>query len=315
MRGMPGGGKSTIAKKLAGDSGTIHSTDELSYVDGKYAYEPEKLKERHDKNYESFIESLKQSVETVICDNTNMKMWEFARYKYAAEEHGYRVALVTVPFVDVEVAHKRNAHNTPKEAIEKLLRRWEPYTPDSLLEKNIKKHNAAYIDGANLYTSVQRDGWELDYERFFIWLKEKYKVDTACIFLGFIPKYKKLYKQLKDIGYELVFKDVVYAKGGKPKGNCDAELVVRAMRDSQDCNLNSVILVSSDGDYASLVSFLKSKSDVTILSPAKEEKCSVLLKRTAAPIVYLYDKREQLKEDAENEKAPSGDGTPQGSLS
>ena len=61
-------------------------------------------------------------------------------------------------------------------------------------------------------------------------------------------------------------------------------------------SFDKAILVSSDGDYASLVKFLKSKNKFsTILSPAKEKRCSVLLKRTETPIVYIDDKHSILE--------------------
>ena len=37
-----------------------------------------------------------------------------------------------------------------------------------------KENNFAYIDGANLHKGVGELGWELDYNRFRVWLKERY---------------------------------------------------------------------------------------------------------------------------------------------
>jgi uncharacterized LabA/DUF88 family protein len=88
----------------------------------------------------------------------------------------------------------------------------------------------------------------------------------------------------------------VYDGNGKPKGNCDADLVLQAARDSYENSCDKAIIVSSDGDYASLVEFLKDKNRLlTILSPSVEKKCSILLKRTGAKIVYLNDKKSILK--------------------
>ncbi|KKU94053.1 MAG: hypothetical protein UY26_C0003G0203 [Candidatus Jorgensenbacteria bacterium GW2011_GWA1_48_13] len=157
--------------------------------------------------------------------------------------------------------------------------------------------NLAYIDGANLYKGVEELGWKLDYKRFRTWLYEKYKVKKAFIFIGMIPKYKNIYTDLQECGFTLVFKEVVYDdKTGKPKGNCDADLVLRAARDTYESDFGKTIIVASDGDYASLVEFLKEKGKLgTILSPNKPEKCSILLKRTGAPISYLDDQRALLR--------------------
>ena len=67
-------------------------------------------------------------------------------------------------------------------------------------------------------------------------------------------------------------------------------------------SFEKAVIVASDGDYASLVKLLKTKNKLeTILSPAIYNKCSILLKRTDAPIVYLNDKRSIL------EKTPGTD--------
>lgn len=157
------------------------------------------------------------------------------------------------------------------------------------------KRNYAYIDGANLHNAIKELGWHFDYERFRIWLTEKYNVSKAYIFIGLIPKYKDLYTYLQNAGFTLIFKEVVYDGYGKAKGNCDADLVLQAAMDAYEDNFEKTIIVSSDGDYAPLVKFLQRKNKLEIiLSPSIEKKCSILLKRTGAPISYLNDKRSTL---------------------
>ncbi len=69
-----------------------------------------------------------------------------------------------------------------------------------------------------------------------------------------------------------------------------------AMRDAYEKKMERAILVSSDGDYAELVKFLNNRNQFeTIISPSKKEKCSLLLKRTDAPILYIADKRNALE--------------------
>ncbi|OGF20639.1 hypothetical protein A2Y83_03755 [Candidatus Falkowbacteria bacterium RBG_13_39_14] len=151
-----------------------------------------------------------------------------------------------------------------------------------------KINNFAYIDGANLYNGIADSGWKLDYARFRIWLTEKYKIKTAYIFIGLIPRYKDLYKYLQECGFTLVFKEVVYNSDGEPKGNCDADLVLQTAIDTYEKKFNQAVLISSDGDYASLVKFLKERGKLrVILSPHSKDKCSILLKRTDAPITYI----------------------------
>lgn len=154
----------------------------------------------------------------------------------------------------------------------------------------------AYIDGANLHRGVGILGWELDYSKFRVWLREKFKVETAYIFLGNIPKYSKLYAYLQECGYILIFKEVVYDPNGKAKGNCDADLVLKMIQDYYEKRCHKSLLVSSDGDYSALVSFLLSRSQMKgVLSPANEKKCSILLKRTGVKLYYINDQKNKLK--------------------
>lgn len=171
-----------------------------------------------------------------------------------------------------------------------------------------KENNFAYIDGANLHRGIGSFGWKLDYARFRVWLSDKYGVNRAYIFIGLIPKYKDLYTYLQEAGFTLVFKEVVYDGDGKPKGNCDADLVLQAARDTYENKFDTAVIVSSDGDYASLVKFLVEHGKLrTILSPHTKDLCSILLKRTNAPIAYLNDQRSIL--EAKKEKAPDADRT------
>ncbi|MEK7535252.1 MAG: NYN domain-containing protein [Patescibacteria group bacterium] len=155
-----------------------------------------------------------------------------------------------------------------------------------------KRENIAYIDAANLHKGAENLGWRLDYKRFRIWLRDKYSVTQAYIFIGLIPKNKDLYTTLQEAGFTLIFKEVTYDGRGRVKGNCDADLVLKATQDAYENVFNQAILVSSDGDYASLVKFLIEKDKILmVVSPAVAQKCSILLKRTGAKIAYLDDQK------------------------
>jgi uncharacterized LabA/DUF88 family protein len=157
-----------------------------------------------------------------------------------------------------------------------------------------KENNFAYIDGANLYNGISDLGWKLDYRRFRIWLKDKYAVERAYLFIGLVGRHKDLYTFLQEAGFTLVFKETICDGNGKVKGNCDADLVLRVICDAYENSCEKSIIVSSDGDYSSLVSFLLEKNKLkVVLSP--NNKCSVLLRRIGAPIVYLNDKKKILQ--------------------
>ena len=145
-----------------------------------------------------------------------------------------------------------------------------------------------------LHKGVADLGWKLDYQRFRILLKEKYQITRAYIFLGLVPKHKDLYTNLQEAGFTLVFKETTYGDDGKIKGNCDADLVLKATVDYFEKNYDKAILVSSDGDYACLVKFLKERGVFrSIISPSN--KCSFLLRKLNTSLVYLDTQREKLK--------------------
>lgn len=47
LRGLPGSGKSTKAKKLAGSTGLVYSTDDFFMVKGEYVYDPKLIGVNH----------------------------------------------------------------------------------------------------------------------------------------------------------------------------------------------------------------------------------------------------------------------------
>ena len=158
-----------------------------------------------------------------------------------------------------------------------------------------EQNNFAYIDGANLHKGVESSAWELDYQRFRSWIRQKFSITNAYLFIGLMSRHADLYTSLQSKGYKLVFKEIVYDGTGKAKGNCDADLVLQATRDYYENHPATVLLVSSDGDYAPLVRFWQEKKvPCAIVSPAPIAKCSILLKRTGAPIIYLEDMKHKL---------------------
>ena len=92
-----------------------------------------------------------------------------------------------------------------------------------------KLPNYAFIDSQNVYLSIKNQGWKIDFAKFRKYLKEKYNVGTAYLFMGYVEGNQQMYKQLQKDGYILIFKPTLIYKDGSTKGNCDAELVLHAM--------------------------------------------------------------------------------------
>lgn len=125
MRGIPGSGKSTRSRELAGEAGVIHSTDEYFMKDGEHCWDPTRLGRNHMLNYQAFMKSVLAGVTPVIVDNTNIRRRDFYQYETFATMHGYEVELVEVPMIDAKIAAARNSHGVPQKAIERMIARWE----------------------------------------------------------------------------------------------------------------------------------------------------------------------------------------------
>jgi uncharacterized LabA/DUF88 family protein len=160
----------------------------------------------------------------------------------------------------------------------------------------IKENNYAFIDSQNLNLGVKDMGWNLDFRRFRIYLKEKYRVSKAYIFVGFVAGNQRLYDALQEYGYVLVFKPVVLGDDKKPKGNIDADLVLKAMVDFHENKFDKVVIVTSDGDFYSLVDYLYLQNKLkAVLSPNKN-KCSSLLRKSGKEkMIYLDNLRVKLE--------------------
>lgn len=160
----------------------------------------------------------------------------------------------------------------------------------------LNKPNYAFIDSKNLYLGVQSEGWVLDYAKFRLYLKNKYKIEKAFIFIGRIDKNEDLYKSLQKSGYDLIFKPTVrYFDNGKEtsKGNVDAELVLHSAAVEYE-NYSKAIIVSGDGDFACLVEYLIRKNKLLyILTP--NLKYSSLLRRYDKYIKMVDNARDSLE--------------------
>ena len=123
---------------------------------------------------------------------------------------------------------------------------------------NTKEIVYAFIDSQNLHLDIKSQGWKLDFKRFRVYLQDKYKVEKAFLFIGYLPQYTNLYKKLTSCGYELIFKPTIRQKA-KIKGNVDSELVLYTSA-IEFPNYDKAIIVSGDGDFYCLVKYLLDKN-------------------------------------------------------
>ncbi len=150
-----------------------------------------------------------------------------------------------------------------------------------------KENNYAFIDGQNLNLGIKSLGWKLDYARFRKYLIDKYSVITAYYFIGYVAGNQPLYSELQKVGYVLVFKPTIPDSDGNVKGNIDADLVLQAMIDFP--NYDKAIVVTSDGDFYSLVKYLYKNKKLRFVMSPYVKTCSTLLKKEAKERIVFMD--------------------------
>jgi len=139
--------------------------------------------------------------------------------------------------------------------------------------------NYAFIDGQNLNLGIKDQGWKIDLKKFRVYLTEKFNVKRVYYFIGFIEGNNVLYKSLQEYGYLLIFKPTFQGRDGEVKGNCDAELVLQVMIDFNE--YDKAVIVSGDGDFGCLVSYLIDKKKLGMVIAPDYKKCSWLLRKAA----------------------------------
>ncbi|MDO9391830.1 MAG: NYN domain-containing protein [bacterium] len=157
----------------------------------------------------------------------------------------------------------------------------------------MQQNNFAFIDSQNLNLAVIDQGWKLDFKRFRVYLKDKYSVTKAFLFIGYVSTNQDLYVALQDYGYILVFKPTLYLPNGKVKGNVDAELVLHTMIEYP--NYDKAVIVTGDGDFYCLIDHLKKHNKLEKLIVPDQKRYSSLLRKFIPEIAFLNPLRNKLE--------------------
>jgi predicted kinase len=129
VRGLPGSGKSTFAKKLVGANFLVCEADKyfINKETGEYNFDVTKLKDAHKYCYDLVETYMKDSLvnnqfyREIAVSNTFTQEWEMKPYFELAEKYGYTV-FVTI----VENRHGgKNVHGVPDDKLEVMRNRFE----------------------------------------------------------------------------------------------------------------------------------------------------------------------------------------------
>ena len=136
VRGLPGSGKSFLAKQILEffkNNGQIFSTDDYFCLnpEGVYKFKGSQLKQAHAWNQRRVAAAVKADMQVIIVDNTNTTLAELRSYSTSARkahDKGYVVHLresETQWRRNVEECAKRNSHGVPIKAIQRMADRYQ----------------------------------------------------------------------------------------------------------------------------------------------------------------------------------------------
>lgn len=119
IRGLPGSGKSTMARAIADDGSFVHiEADQYFERSGSYKFDAEKLRDAHAWCLARFHLALDAGRHVVVA-NTFVNKAQLRSYFEVAYSHGIR------PVVWEATGKWRSIHNVPKEKMEIMARVYE----------------------------------------------------------------------------------------------------------------------------------------------------------------------------------------------
>ena len=124
--------------------------------------------------------------------------------------------------------------------------------------ENKEGNNIAFIDGQNLHMGTASENWQIDFKRFRIYLKDKFKIKRVYYFLWFLDENEQeLYTKLQESGFILIFREHNSNMKWKKKGNVDVDICFEMMKNAcKNQDFNKIVLISWDWDYIKVVKHL-----------------------------------------------------------
>ncbi len=161
--------------------------------------------------------------------------------------------------------------------------------------------NYAFIDGQNLHlgTHSQECSWNIDFKKLRIYLKDKYHVEKAFYYIGYVSsENQELYTLLQEAGFIIQFKKQTEKLVSQKKGNIDSDLIFNVMQhllEKSEC-FEKIVLISGDGDFKILVDYLIKKWRFEkILFPSKKFASSLYKKLGSIYYDYLINVKNKIE--------------------
>jgi len=154
---------------------------------------------------------------------------------------------------------------------------------------------SVYIDSQNTHKAIEKLSRKLDREKFYNYIKNKYKIDNTIMFLWYIENYKSFYEKLEKIWYKIIFKETYISENKITKWNVDIDIAICVLVDFFKNNLNEWFLVIADWDYNSLVNFMKENNILwKVIVPGMHDTSRFLTKSAWKKVQNIWNLKDIL---------------------
>ncbi len=122
IRGLPGSGKTTMAREIEGDDlYCLHLEADMYFEmkDGVYHFNPALIKNAHAWCQRQIKSAMAHGMPRCIVSNTFVKKWEMQPYLDMADEFNYNVKILEAK------GDYQSVHDVPHDVIERMRANWE----------------------------------------------------------------------------------------------------------------------------------------------------------------------------------------------
>ena len=134
-----------------------------------------------------------------------------------------------------------------------------------MLKNHLTGKTAVFIDASNIFFSQKTLGWRIDFKKLITYFRNNSDLYRITFYGSINPdneRERKFHDFLQIIGYTVKHKKIKFIRdaadekhGGHHKGNIDVDLTIDAV-DLKD-KYDSFVVLSGDGDFESLLKYLK----------------------------------------------------------
>lgn len=170
---------------------------------------------------------------------------------------------------------------------------------------NILMKTNIYIDAANILISAKNINFDIDLNNLFTYLKDKYPNCKIIFFIGDVKALEEIRNILDKNEIEICIKEVA-KEGGRLKANCDVELANRITIDVERNEVDLVVIMTGDGDFACLFDYaINMNKKVKCIATTYKNTSIFLRRRSFLKITFLEQLDFLRKENSLDKDLPS----------